>query len=337
MDVKYILMFAALILSFIAVLVTGPIMIPWLRKLKIGQNIREDGPAWHKSKQGVPTMGGLMFVFSITLITVALCWESMYEGDMSVLSMVLMPLFYAGIGYMDDYTKVIKKRNLGLTGRQKILLQTIVASGFLFSMFFSGNRETYMKIPFTPITIEMGWFYYIAGAFIIVGFVNAVNLTDGLDGLAASVTGINALAYAAIGGLAAGGAVSSTMSSSAAIYACAVAGGLAGFLVYNFYPAKVIMGDTGSLFLGGVITSLAFALKIPLILPILGFVHLAEAGSVMLQVGYFKATNGKRLFKMSPIHHHFEMCGWKEKKIVFAFSAIALVCAAVSVAAVWFN
>ena len=298
----------------------GRFLIPFLHKLKYGQTILDVGPNWHKNKQGTPTMGGIMFIIGIVITTCAgvLIYSAVNGGLDSVSRFVFVGLLFAlmngGIGFIDDYIKVVKKRNLGLTAKQKLALQFLAAAVYLLLMYVCGDSTSIM-IPFVGY-VNLGFFYYIIMAVVLVGMGNAVNLTDGLDGLAGSITFFVALFSMLIANvLDFGGNV---------IYAASVAGGCLGFLVWNFHPAKCFMGDTGSLFLGGIVCSLAFAMDMHLLLILLGIMYLVEMFSVMLQVSYFKLTHGKRIFKMSPLHHHFEMCGWSEKKVVFAFSGVTV-------------
>ena len=302
-------MFIALALSFAIVAAIAPKTIQFLRKLKFGQSILEIGPSWHKTKQGTPTMGGIMFIFATIVIMVLFC------RDLRVIVSFIMAVCYGIIGFIDDYVKVVKKQNKGLSAKHKLILQFVVAGAYLWSLNIIGAISTFIYIPFVNYSINFGWFYYIFSLVFIVGFVNSVNLTDGVDGLAAGVSAPVFIFFAVV----------SIMYSmdQVGIYACALIGGCLGFLVYNFYPAKVFMGDTGSLFLGGAICSLAYVLDMPLIIIIAGLVFLLEALSVILQVTFFKLTK-KRIFKMSPIHHHFEMSGWSEVRIVYLFSMITV-------------
>lgn len=304
-----ILFFTALLIT----LIIGPVLIPWLHKLKFGQQILEDGPTWHQKKNGTPTMGGIMFIIAITIgivIAFAVC------KDIKLIVMLFAALGFGVIGFTDDYVKVVKKRNLGLTASQKFSLQVILSLAYIFVLKMTGNLTSEIIIPFVGKTIEMPWWLYVVFImFVICGTVNAVNLTDGLDGLAAGITVIVSLFFTAAGIM--------VKDSSAAYFAICIAGGCIGFLFFNKYPAKVFMGDTGSLFLGGALSVIAVGLKMPLILVIAGFVYLFETLSVIIQVASFKLT-GKRVFKMSPIHHHFEMCGWNERKILAVFSAVTL-------------
>jgi len=299
--------------SFLVAMVLGPVLIPWLHKLKFGQQILEDGPTWHMKKSGTPTMGGIIFIAGILLS--ALIGISV-RFDWHYLMMVLVALGFGGIGLIDDYIKVVKKRNLGLTALQKLLLQIALSVIYVFVLNRTGHLDTDIVIPFAAKTVSMPWWLYIPFIlFVVVGTVNSVNLTDGLDGLAATITLVVALFFAGLGAW--------FKNAATLFFSASLAGGLIAFLFYNHYPAKVFMGDTGSLFLGGAVSVLAVGLGMPLILIIVGFVYLFEALSVILQVASFKLT-GKRIFKMSPIHHHFEMCGWSEVKIVTVFSLVTL-------------
>lgn len=301
------------LVSFFVAVVLGPVMIPWLRRLKFGQQILEDGPKWHEKKAGTPTMGGFIFIAGVIVAAIV---ALLIKFDVHLMMMLLITVGFGAIGFVDDYVKVIKKQNQGLTAPQKFILQVILSVIYIVVMNYTGDLNTEIIIPFAHTSWSMPWWLYIVFTLIVVtGTVNAVNLTDGLDGLAASITVIVALFFTA--------AAVCLDSSAATIFSAAVAGGVLGFLIYNHYPAKVFMGDTGSLFLGGAISVLAVGLKMPLILVIAGFVYLFEALSVILQVASFKLT-GKRIFKMSPIHHHFEMCGWSEVKIVTVFSIVTL-------------
>ncbi|MDR1565141.1 MAG: phospho-N-acetylmuramoyl-pentapeptide-transferase [Oscillospiraceae bacterium] len=336
MNTSGILTVCAAVLSFAITAALGRVIIPMLQRLKFGQTIKEIGPKWHESKQGTPTMGGIMFVIGI-ILTVAVLIPSYFGVSSSVNSAILSnesPLYrtrlwagiflgisYGAIGFLDDYIKIVKKRNLGLTSMQKIILQIAVAAGYLVALIISGQGGD-TEIPFIG-HVNLGVWFYPLALFIIVGFVNAVNLTDGVDGLATSVTFFAAVTFIFIASL--------RLMFGMSIVAAAVAGGCLGFLVWNFFPAKVFMGDTGSLFLGGLFCALAFGINMPILIIPVGIIYLCEAGSVMLQVAYFKLTHGKRIFKMSPIHHHFEMSGWSEIKIVTVFSAITILAGVISV------
>ena len=316
---NFIALLVTVVSAFLITSVIGMWLIPFLRRLHFGQTILDIGPAWHKSKQGTPTMGGIMFIAAILLCTVGFGWKSMVEnGDYTHLYVLGLALCYGLVGFADDFVKVKLKRNLGLTASQKFLLQLVVAVIFLFVLKKSGDLSCDLYIPFWNLDLEIPTaVYMIFAAFVIVGCVNAVNLTDGVDGLSSSVT-IPVMVFFAATAYIYG-------RTTLALLPATVAGGLAAFLCYNFHPAKVFMGDTGSLFLGGMVCGMAFALDMPLILILVGIIYICETLSVILQVTYFKITHGKRIFKMTPIHHHFELCGWKEEKIVFVFTAITLV------------
>ena len=297
--------------------VIGWLLLPALRALKAGQSIREVGPTWHNSKAGTPMMGGLMFIFA-AILCLLINLPALTEH--AVFYVLVLALAFGFIGFLDDFTKAKFKRNLGLTSIQKALLQMAVSAVFLYAMYRGGHMLCDLYIPFFNVTFHVHPIVYIFfSMFVMVGCVNAVNLTDGVDGLCASVT-IPVMVFFTVTCAALG-------RTDLALFPAALVGGLAAYLFYNWHPAKVFMGDTGSLFLGGAVCAMAFALEMPLILVLVGFVYVVETLSVILQVAYFKATHGKRLFKMSPIHHHFEMCGWKEEKIVLIFTAVsALMC-----------
>ncbi len=297
--------------------VIGWFLLPVLRALKAGQSIREVGPTWHNNKAGTPMMGGLMFIFASVL---AMLLNAFFMKDYSPIFVLVMALSFGFIGFLDDFTKIKYKRNLGLTSLQKAMLQMAISAVFLYAMYKTGSMTTQLYIPFVNLSFPLHPIVYIFFAmFVMVGCDNAVNLTDGVDGLCGSVT-IPVMVFFTAAALAQG-------KTELALLPASLAGGLTAYLFYNWHPAKVFMGDTGSLFLGGVICGLAFALDMPLILIFVGLVYIVETLSVILQVGYFKLTHGKRLFKMAPIHHHFEMCGWKEVKIVLVFTAVsALMC-----------
>ncbi len=298
----------------------GFLILPVLRALKAGQSIREVGPTWHNYKSGTPMMGGLMFIFALVL---CLLINLPTMADYSVFYVLALSLAFGFVGFLDDFTKIKFKRNLGLTSIQKALLQMAISAIFLYLLLRQGTLKPEVFIPFTDIAIKMHPLVYIFFAmFVMVGCVNAVNLTDGVDGLSSSVT-IPVMVFFTAAAVA-------REQWELALMPAALIGGLIAYLFYNWHPAKVFMGDTGSLFLGGAVCALAFALNMPLILLFVGFVYIVETLSVILQVGYFKLTGGKRLFKMSPIHHHFEMCGWKEVKIVLVFSGVSAVMCAVA-------
>lgn len=323
------------VVSFAVTSLLGIFLIPFLRKLKYGQTILDIGPSWHKNKQGTPTMGGFMFIIGI-LLAVGIGFL-MYQNSTDVavdgidlinniklLAGIMMALAFGFIGFIDDYVKVAKKRNLGLTAGQKLILQFLVAAFYLTTIYMAGDRSTALIIPFFG-QLDLGIVYFPLAAIGIVYIVNSVNLTDGLDGLSSSVTFVAALGFMMM--------TSILGASQMNILATALAGGVLGFLIWNFYPAKVFMGDTGSMFLGGIIVALAFGIGIPLILGFVGIIYIIESLSVVLQVISFKTT-GKRIFKMSPIHHHFEMSGYPEIKIVAMFSLITLAGAVLAILSV---
>lgn len=293
----------------------GHFLLPVLRALKAGQSVRSIGPTWHNNKAGTPLMMGLMFIGG-TLILLLLNLPGTVEY--SAFYVYVLAFCFGAIGFLDDYCKVKKKRDMGLTAIQKSLLQAAVSAVFLYTLYMEGILTCDLYIPFFNVTFYIPpAVYLLFSMFIIVGTVNAVNLTDGIDGLSASVT-IPVMIFFTAASLALG-------RNELAVLPEAMIGGLLAFLHLNWHPAKAFMGDTGSLFMGGVVCGLAFALDMPLVLIFAGFVYLVETLSVILQVTYFKATHGKRLFKMSPIHHHFEMSGWKEEKIVLSFAAVSAV------------
>ena len=317
------LLAAAAVGGFAITAVAGKFMIPALHRLHFGQTIREEGPTWHSKKNGTPTMGGLCFILGI-LATLGIVWV-MYSPKLpEVLGMpqlqagmlVLFLAFGSGlIGFLDDFIKVVRHRNLGLTEAQKMILQIALTFGFMFGLHSLGLLTTQVQFPIFGL-VDMGLLYYPIAFFGIIFLVNAVNLTDGLDGLCTGVTFVSMIGYLLAGSLLGFVHVS--------LIAAATAGACAGFLVWNFYPAKVFMGDTGSLFLGGAVCGLAFALDIPLVLILVGIIYILETLSDILQVGYFKLTHGKRIFRMAPLHHHLELGGWSEVKLFCVFSGVTL-------------
>ena len=314
----------AAIVSFVVTAVVGKLLIPALVRLKAGQSIKEIGPKWHMSKQVTPTMGGLMFIIGIGVAIVICGWNGMLAGNFQHLYVYLFALVFGGIGYIDDYQKVKHHQNTGLTAPQKFLLQLAAAVAFLCLMRYEGMLSPNLYIPFFNTHIVLSWgVYLVFAAFVIVGTVNAVNITDGIDGLSSSVT-LPVAAFFTWEGCMPVLAALPAYYGQLSIFSAALLGGLLGFLLYNHYPAKVFMGDTGSLFLGGAVAALAFAYDMPLILILVGFVYICETLSDIIQVTYFKLTHGKRIFKMAPLHHHFEMCGWSEKKVVAVFTAVSL-------------
>ena len=305
---------AAAVVACILSAIFGRLLIPVLRAIKAGQSIRESGPTWHNYKAGTPMMGGLMFIAASIVVLVL---NAFTMEEYSAFYVLALALCFGFIGFLDDFTKLKYKRNLGLTSIQKALLQMAVSAVFLYAMYKSG-MDTHLYIPFFNVSFQLHPIVYIFFAmFVMVGCVNSVNLTDGVDGLSSSVT-LPVLVFFTAASVALG-------RYDLALLPASLVGGLIAYLFYNWHPAKVFMGDTGSLFLGGIVCAMAFALEMPLILILVGFVYICETLSVILQVGYFKLTHGKRLFKMSPIHHHFEMCGWKEEKIVLSFAAVSAV------------
>ena len=307
-----------LITALVSLVLTGGIgylLIPFLRAMKIGQSIREVGPTWHNYKAGTPMMGGLMFIITATLI---LLFNIPRMVDFSVFFVLLLSLCFGFIGFLDDYAKMKKKQNEGLTSLQKAALQMAVSALFVYVLYRNGVLSPSLYIPFVNVSLQLHPILYIFLAmFIMVGCDNAVNLTDGVDGLSSSVT-LPVMVFFTAASIKLG-------RYDLALLPASLIGGLIAYLFYNWYPAKVFMGDTGSLFLGGVVCAMSFALNMPLILILVGFVYIVETLSVILQVGYFKLTHGKRLFKMAPIHHHFEKCGWKEVKVVLVFASVSAV------------
>ena len=320
MDTPVLMTMLSIVVGFAAAFLMGKWLIPRLRALKAGQEIREVGPKWHNSKAGTPTMGGLCFIFASAFSAVT-GWYGYRTGDYTHLLVLALAVMFVAIGFYDDYIKVKKHRNLGLTGLQKLLLQIAAAAIFLLALHFTGELKYDLYIPFVrqPVAKVPTVLYLAVAVFVIVGCVNAVNLTDGIDGLASGVT-LPVMVFFTVTAL-------GKEKFGLAAFPATLAGGLIGFLFYNFYPAQVFMGDTGSLFLGGAVVGLAFALDMPLVLLLVGLIYIIETLSDILQVGYFKLTHGKRIFKMAPIHHHFEMCGWSETRVVAVFSIVtAILC-----------
>ncbi|MBO5274827.1 MAG: phospho-N-acetylmuramoyl-pentapeptide-transferase [Clostridia bacterium] len=318
---------AALVLTFALTAVITRIIIPILKSKKMGQKILDIGPRWHKNKEGTPMMGGLAFIISTVIVGAAAAAYCVIAGKSEGIERMLLTLFLAlmmaCIGFIDDRAKLLKKQNEGLSAKQKFLLQLIAAGIYLAAMTLTGNMTTVLYIPYLGIEWELSWFYYVFALILICGMDNSVNLTDGIDGLASTVTAVVG-AFFALASVLAGDLMGTVLSAM-------LIGGVLGFLVYNFYPAKIFMGDTGSLFLGGMVVGLAFMLNNPLIVVICGLVYICETLSSMIQVIYFKLTHGKRFFKMAPIHHHFEKCGWSEVKIVAVFSLVTLVLCACAI------
>lgn len=320
---RYALILAAAC-GFMISAVSGLFIVPFLHKLHFGQTIKEIGPTWHNKKQGTPTMGGLCFILG-TVFAVCLALTSLLHGspelmggpDSRGLYLAIFSAFGFGlIGFLDDFIKVVKKRNLGLRAWQKIVGQLLVTTALLAGLWMNGTLSTSITLPFFGM-VDFGILFYPLSYILIIGVVNAVNLTDGIDGLCSCVTFVSMLGFLTL--------VSFLGQFVMSILPAALAGALAGFLIWNFYPAKTFMGDTGSMFLGGMVTALAFIMGRPELVFFFGIVYIWDAMTVVIQRVYFKLTHGKRIFRMTPIHHAFEMRGWKEVKIDFFFSLIAII------------
>lgn len=312
----------ALLVPFIIVLIIAPFTIPFLLRLKVGQTIREEGPESHLKKTGTPTMGGIMFL-------IAACVPSLFFLDEypAVAPVLALTLGMGLVGFLDDYIKVVLKRSMGLRAWQKLLLQFIITTAFVWYLVVILHSDLSLKIPFFEGKyLNLGIFNIPLLYLVIIGTDNATNLTDGLDGLATSVTVVVAGFFTVCAFI---------VGNTVAPFSIAFIGALLGFLMFNVYPAKVFMGDTGSLALGGFIAATAYVMQMPLFLVIVGIIYVAEALSVMLQVSYFKITHGKRIFKMAPIHHHFELCGWSEAKVVAVFTTITFLAAAIALYGMW--
>ena len=325
MDPILLKILVAAVVAFVISAVIGKFLVPALRRWKAGQSIKEDGPTWHMSKQGTPTMGGLMFILATISVVLVVNGPAILSGDWTSVIVLVFALVFGAIGFLDDYAKIKKKENTGLTAGQKFLLQLAAAILFIVLLRKCGILSPNLYVPFFGVELHLPWVVYLIFAVLVItGTVNAVNITDGLDGLSSSVTLPVCAFFAAAFGWA---WVKWQQSGTAgmAVFAAALFGGLVGFLLYNHYPAKVFMGDTGSLFLGGAVCGMAFALDLPLILILVGIIYIIETLSDIIQVTYFKATHGKRIFRMAPLHHHLEMGGWNEKKVVFVFASISLV------------
>lgn len=307
----------AALTAFVISAAVGWFLIPILRALHAGQSIKEIGPNWHKNKEGTPTMGGIMFILAVIVAVAAFGWRDMAAGSWQAVFVLGFSLVCGAIGFVDDFAKIRKHENTGLTAGWKFLLQLAAAIAFLALLRHSHHLSPNLYIPFVNTTVPLPWgLYLMFAAFVMVGCVNSVNLTDGLDGLAGSVTLAVSVFFAVLSYWWKFGAVG--------VFAGALAGGLLGFLVYNVHPAKVFMGDTGSLFLGGAVCGMAFALDAPLVLVPVGIIYIAETMSDIIQVGYFKLTHGKRIFRMAPLHHHLELGGWSEVRIVLTFTGITV-------------
>lgn len=331
----------AVVVAFAISFALGYVVIPFLHKLKFGQTILEIGPKWHKNKQGTPTMGGILFIVgTLVAFGVVVLIDKFLGGDIigtneiveksmniKVWGGLVTALGFAFIGFLDDYIKVVKKRNMGLTILQKTVLQIVLMVGYLLTLFINDPTGS-MFIPFVGM-IETKIFFWVIGVAVIYCTTNAVNFTDGIDGLCGSVTVTAAVSFIVIGAL--------RNCLGVSLLAAALAGGLVGYLIWNWHPAKVMMGDLGSMFLGGMIVALSYAIDCPFIILLIGIIYVAEFGSDIIQIGYFKLTHGKRIFKMAPIHHHFEMCGWKEVKIVKIFSFVNLLGGIAAILLVYFG
>jgi len=307
--------FFTIIMGFLISVLLSPIFIPFLRRLKFGQSIREEGPKSHKKKSGTPTMGGVMILFSIIITTLVMIGKYSEQIPVTAFLLLFVTFGFGLLGFLDDFIKVVLKRNLGLTSRQKLLGQIIISVIF-YLIYKHTGQSTEIKLPFGDYSIDLGWSYVFLIIFWLVGFSNAVNLTDGLDGL---LSGTAAIAFGAFAVLA-----WNQNNFEIAVFAVAVVGAVLGFLVFNAHPAKVFMGDTGSLALGGAIAAIAILTKLELLLIIIGGVFVIETLSVILQVASFKLT-GKRIFRMSPLHHHYELVGWSEWRVVVTFWSVGLI------------
>lgn len=313
--------FYTILVAFLVTVLLSPIFIPFLRRLKFGQSIREEGPQSHLKKTGTPTMGGLVILLSVTIATLVMTLKFSAPSTETYL-LLFVTLGFGLLGFLDDFIKVVMKRNLGLTSKQKLLGQIVISVIFYFVFKQTDRFNPELTIPGTDLSFDFGWFYLFIVIFWLVGFSNAVNLTDGLDGL---VSGTSAIAFGAFAILA-----WSQSQYDVAIFSVAVVGAVLGFLVFNAHPAKVFMGDTGSLALGGAIATIALLTKLEILLVIIGGVFVIETLSVILQVGSFKTT-GKRIFKMSPLHHHYELSGWSEWRVVVTFWTVGLLCAVLGI------
>lgn len=311
-------LFKAALIAIGVCLIGGPLLIPFLRRLKFGQNVRTEGPKSHLQKAGTPTMGGLLFFFSLTI---AIAFTAGF--NVVTVLVLVVTIAFGGIGLLDDFIKVVLKRPLGLKAREKLLAQILTAGVFAYLLVAYGGRGTDLIIPGTPWILPLGWFYIPFVIFMMVGFNNAVNLTDGLDGLATGVTLFAALAYLLI--------TNAWGLRDLSLFAAALVGTCLGFLFFNIHPARVFMGDTGSLALGGAVFSLAVLTKTELLFLVIGGVFVLETLSVIIQVIYFRLTGGKRFFKMSPLHHHYELSGWSEQRVVLTFWGAAALCACLGV------
>ncbi len=303
-------------LSFAISVAAGPVVIPFLRRLKVGQTVRGEGPETHLKKNGTPTMGGILILLSVVITSVFFV-----KGYPKIIPVLFLTLGFGLIGFLDDYIKVVLKRSMGLRAWQKFLLQIVVTGVFVFYIRQYTDISLVMKVPYMEgVYLDFGWMNIPVLFFIVIGTVNGTNFTDGVDGLASSVTVLVATFFSV---------VAIGTGSGIEPVTCAVVGALLGFLLFNVYPASVFMGDTGSLALGGFVAAAAYMMQMPLFIVIVGFIYMVEVVSDILQVSYFKMSGGKRIFKMAPIHHHFELCGWSETRVVAVFSIVtALLCLA---------
>ena len=316
----------AVLLSFTVTALLSKKFIPFLISKKMNQPIYEMGPRWHKSKAGTPTMGGIFFISAILLTVAVLSFFAIDKNALAPVWITLgMATLFAAVGFIDDRAKLLKKQNEGLKAYQKFLLQLVVATLYIGAMCALGYMDTVIPIPFTEIQLDLGIAFYPLAIILIVGVDNSVNLTDGIDGLCATVTAVIAAFFAVLGLP----LITLPLGNAITLFAGALFGGMIGFLVYNWNPARIFMGDTGSLFLGGMVTGFAFLTDNPLLIFIVGLIYIIETISVILQVGSYKLFH-KRIFKMAPIHHHFEKCGWGERKIVAVASIITAVLCAIS-------
>lgn len=312
----------SVMISFAISVILGPVVIPFLRRLKVGQTVRDEGPQSHLKKNGTPTMGGILFLIG-TVIT-SLIFVKDYPD---IIPILFLMLGFGLIGFLDDYIKVVLKRSMGLRAWQKFGLQIVVTGVFSFYLIHYTGVSLAMKVPFfNGVYLDFGWLNIPVLFFIVIGTANGTNFTDGLDGLASSVTVLVATFFSVV--------AIGTYSGIEPI-TCAVVGSLLGFLLFNVHPASVFMGDTGSLALGGFVAAAAYMMQMPLFIVIVGFVYLAEVLSVIIQVTYFKMTGGKRIFKMAPIHHHFELCGWSETRVVAVFSIVTALLCLTALMGVW--
>ncbi|RKM62994.1 phospho-N-acetylmuramoyl-pentapeptide-transferase [Butyrivibrio sp. XB500-5] len=303
--------FIPVVVSFMIAVITGPAIINELRKLKAGQTERKEGLASHQKKTGTPTMGGIIFL--LPLLVVGLFYAPTHK---EVIPVLILTFGFGFLGFLDDFIKVVKKDNLGLRAWQKFLGQFVVSMAFAFYIESCTDLSLAMRVPFTDIMLDFGFWNIPIMFFIAIGTANGTNFTDGVDGLCASVTAVIA-GFFGVAAIAYG-------SDGAQVVSCVMLGALLGYLVYNVYPGKVMMGDTGSLAIGGFVTGIAYVLQMPIFIAIVGFIYMFEVISVMLQVSYFKLTNGKRIFRMAPIHHHFEKGGWSETKVVNVFTTVTI-------------